>query len=122
LLAVILVTLVIVAIAGLWVIRVRQRDLAKTTGIHSLAVLPFQSIGDPSLSYLGLGMTDALVTRLGNQSRMTVRTMSAVRKYVGETDPLRVGRELGVDAVLDGTSHRATAAGCKRTYSLDGQL
>jgi DNA-binding winged helix-turn-helix (wHTH) protein/TolB-like protein/Flp pilus assembly protein TadD len=73
--------------------------------IRSLAVLPFRSLtpaGD-SRDYLGLGMADALITRLGSTGRIIVRPTSAVVKYAnGTLDPLAAGREQKVDAVLDG--------------------
>jgi DNA-binding winged helix-turn-helix (wHTH) protein/TolB-like protein/Tfp pilus assembly protein PilF len=77
--------------------------------LRSLAVLPFALI-DPGAGdeYLGLGLADALITQLGNTGQLVVRPTSAVRKY---TDPQRdsgaVGRELGVDAVLEGAVQQA---------------
>ena len=70
--------------------------------LRSIAVLPFKTIG--SESYLGIGLSDALITRLGNIHQITVRPTSAVRKYVDPNqDPLAIGRQQGVDAVLDGS-------------------
>jgi DNA-binding winged helix-turn-helix (wHTH) protein/tetratricopeptide (TPR) repeat protein len=76
---------------------------------RSLAVLPFISLGPPDTDdYLGLGMADALITRLGNLRRILVRPTSAVRAYVGQTpDPVTAGRSLGVDMVLEGAIQRA---------------
>jgi len=76
---------------------------------RSLAVLPFISLGPKDTDeYLGLGMADALITRLGNIRRIIVRPTSAVRAYVGQTpDPVAAGRSLGVDMVLEGSIQRA---------------
>ena len=73
--------------------------------MKTIAVLPFKQIGaEVNDEYLGLGMADALITKLSNVHQFTVRPTSAVRKYVGaEQDPLAAGRELGVEAVLDGS-------------------
>ena len=73
--------------------------------IKSLAVLPFKPINkDARDAYLELGMADTLITRLSNLADVAVRPTTAVRKYDGlEQDPLAAGRELKVDAVLDGT-------------------
>jgi DNA-binding winged helix-turn-helix (wHTH) protein/TolB-like protein/tetratricopeptide (TPR) repeat protein len=76
--------------------------------IGSLAVLPFQALdakrGD---EYLGLGMADALITRLGNTGKVIVRPTSAIQKYAtSELSPQAAGREQGVDAVLDGRIQR----------------
>ena len=76
--------------------------------IRSIAVLPFQSIGVPeSDSYLGLGLADALIGRLGNLKQIQVRPTSAVRVYATPpTDLKLVGRQLKVDAVLEGNIQR----------------
>jgi DNA-binding winged helix-turn-helix (wHTH) protein/TolB-like protein len=72
--------------------------------IRSLAVLPFQTLGAKrGDEYLGLGMADALITRLGNTGKIIVRPTSAIQKYAAEDlSPQAVGQEQGVDAVLDG--------------------
>jgi TolB-like protein/DNA-binding winged helix-turn-helix (wHTH) protein/lipoprotein NlpI len=76
--------------------------------IRSIAVLPFQSIGVPeSDSYLGLGMADALISRLGKLRQIQVRPTSAIRVY--DTPPIdlkSVGQQLRVDAVLEGNIRR----------------
>jgi DNA-binding winged helix-turn-helix (wHTH) protein/TolB-like protein/Flp pilus assembly protein TadD len=76
--------------------------------IRSLAVLPFQTLGAKrGDEYLGLGMADALITRLGNTGKIIVRPTSAIQKYaVQELSPQAAGREQGVDAVLDGRIQR----------------
>lgn len=77
--------------------------------VRSLAVLPFQPLGaEASDDYLGLGMTDTLITKLSNIRRIIVRPTSAVRKYTSpEQDPLAAGREQGVEAVLEGSIQRS---------------
>ena len=72
--------------------------------IRSLAVLPFQTLGAKrGDEYLGLGMADALITRLGSTGKIIVRPTSAIQKYAAEDlSPQAVGQEQGVDAVLDG--------------------
>jgi len=72
--------------------------------IRSLAVLPFQTLGAKrGDEYLGLGMADALITRLGNTGKIIVRPTSAIQKYAAENlSPQAAGLEQGVDAVLDG--------------------
>ena len=69
-----------------------------------VAVLPFESGGaesDPN--HVGLGMADAVITRLSHIGRLTVRPTSAISRYVaGGVDPLKVARELGVQTVVVG--------------------
>lgn len=79
------------------------------TPVGSLAVLPFEPLGGEAEDhYLGLGLADALITRLSNLHPLTVRPTSAVRRFVGAgRDPVAAGRDLKVDAVLDATLKRS---------------
>ena len=72
--------------------------------IKSIAVLPFKPlVADSHDEALELGMTETLITRLSGMKEVAVRSMSAVRKYNSlEQDPLLVGQQQMVDAVLDG--------------------
>ncbi|MGI8735524.1 MAG: tetratricopeptide repeat protein [Pyrinomonadaceae bacterium] len=81
---------------------------------QSIAVLPFRVLGgigpaeNTGDEYLGLGLTDALITRLSNVQRLIVRPTSSVLRYRGvAVDPLLAGRDLGVDYVVDGSLRRA---------------
>ena len=82
---------------------------AAAQGPRSLAVLPFRSLtkeeGDDAL---GLGMADALITRLAATGRVAVRPTGTIRRFVdAEVDATEAGRMLGVDAVVDGRLQRA---------------
>src|SRR6185436_7027790 len=71
----------------------------------SLAVLPLKVLDmgtDSAPDYLGMGLADALITRLSGIRRFAVRPTSSVLRYGADTDPLVAGRELGVAFVLDG--------------------
>jgi DNA-binding winged helix-turn-helix (wHTH) protein/TolB-like protein/tetratricopeptide (TPR) repeat protein len=98
---------VALAVGGIFWLRMHQpRPVAEAPHIRSLAVLPFQSIS-PEPSYLGLGLADVLINRMGTLPEISVRPISAVRKFSdGARDPLTAGRELGVDLVLDGNIQR----------------
>ncbi|HJQ32711.1 MAG TPA: protein kinase [Pyrinomonadaceae bacterium] len=80
---------------------------------NSLAVLPLkilESTGGLAEGgeYLGVGLADALITRLGSLRRFTLRPTSSVLRYRGhDSDPLTAGRELGVTYVLEGRVRRA---------------
>jgi DNA-binding winged helix-turn-helix (wHTH) protein/TolB-like protein/Flp pilus assembly protein TadD len=80
----------------------------ETVAIRSLAVLPFRTLGAKNGDeYLGLGMADALITRLGNTGKIIVRPTSTIQKYASEElSPQAAGQEQGVDAVLDGRIQR----------------
>ena len=56
---------------------------------------------------MGVGLADALITRLSNVQRLLVRPTSSVLRYHGgEIDPLIAGRDLNVDYILDGNLRR----------------
>ena len=75
----------------------------RASQISSIAVLPFKVIGADDDDYLGFGLADALIIKLSQMKQIIVRPTSAVRKYVGSArDPLEIGRELNVEAVLEG--------------------
>jgi DNA-binding winged helix-turn-helix (wHTH) protein/TolB-like protein/Flp pilus assembly protein TadD len=82
---------------------------AGSAGARSVAVLPLKAIGsDAEAAHLGLGMTDAMITKLSNLQQISVRPTSAIFRYTnGEYDPVKAGRELGVDAVVEGSVQRA---------------
>ena len=77
--------------------------------LRSIAVLPFKVIStDPGDDYLGVGMSDAIITRLTQLTQIAVRPTSAVLKYAAEEiDPVEAGKQLGVDAILSGRMTRA---------------
>lgn len=71
--------------------------------IRSVAVLPFICVARPAHENLGLGLADAIITKLAKTGIMVVRPTSAVVKYANAlTDVVSVGREQGVDAILTG--------------------
>ena len=78
---------------------------------ESIAVLPFRVLSPPGENtgdeYLGVGLTDALITRLSNVQRLVVRPTSSVLRYQGSAiDPLVAGRDLGIDYIVDGSIRR----------------
>lgn len=109
--ALLMLALGALASGAIWLVHPRGgRDAAAPTAsiaIRSLAVLPFELISDRTdEAYLGLGLTDALITRLSGQGAVRIRPIAAVRRYAGSRDPTAAGTELHVDAVLDGTIQR----------------
>jgi TolB-like protein/DNA-binding winged helix-turn-helix (wHTH) protein/Tfp pilus assembly protein PilF len=94
------------AILAVWLFRSRGRPPA---GIRSLAVLPLESLsGDASQNYFADGMTDELITDLAQISALRVISRTSVMVYKGARKPLpQIGRELNVDAVVEGTVLRS---------------
>ena len=72
--------------------------------IKSLAVLPLKSFDKNGVEEaLRLRITDALITRLGSLKEIAVRPTNAILRFAdGEGDVISAGKEIEVDAVLDG--------------------
>jgi DNA-binding winged helix-turn-helix (wHTH) protein len=72
--------------------RFAAEDGPEAAAVPTLAVLPFIALGrNKEDAYLGAGLADALITRLGGTGRVMVRPTSAVLRHAGR-DPRRVGR------------------------------
>jgi len=71
-------------------------------------VLPFRPlVAESRDESLEVGMADTLITSLSNLRPLIIRPTSAVRRYGGlDQDPVAAGRELKVDAVMDGSIQR----------------
>ena len=79
------------------------------TVIHSLAVLPLESLSnDASQDYFADGMTDELISDLGQLSALRVISRTSVMGYKHAHKPLpQIARELNVDAIVEGTVLRS---------------
>jgi eukaryotic-like serine/threonine-protein kinase len=75
-----------------------------TKQISSIAVMPFvNESGNAEVEYLSDGMTETLITSLSQIPNLNVKARSSVFRYKGkETDPRTIGKELSVQAVLNG--------------------
>jgi adenylate cyclase len=75
----------------------------------SIAVLPFLNMsGDPEQEYFADGMTEDLITDLSKVSGLFVIARNSSFTYKGKAvDVKRVGRELGVRYVLEGSVRKA---------------
>jgi serine/threonine-protein kinase len=75
-----------------------------------LAVLPFANLsGDPEQEYLSDGLTQEMIAQLGRlhpQSLSVIARTSVMRYKKTETPIDQIGRELGVDYVLEGSVQR----------------
>ena len=77
--------------------------------IRSLAVLPLESLSsDASQDYFADGMTDELISDLGQISALRVISRTSVMAYKHARKPLpQIARELNVEAVVEGTVLRS---------------
>jgi TolB-like protein/Tfp pilus assembly protein PilF/predicted Ser/Thr protein kinase len=90
---------VLAAIAGAVIL---MRGLGEA--IDSVAVLPFINVSaDPNSEYLSDGITESVINNLAQLHGLRVIARSTVFRYKGkDADPLKVGQDLHVGAVLTG--------------------
>jgi TolB-like protein/Tfp pilus assembly protein PilF len=76
----------------------------KVNRIESIAVMPFVNEGgNADLEYLSDGMTETLISSLSQLPNLNVKARSSVFRYKGkETDAKTIGRDLNVQAMLNG--------------------
>ena len=89
--------------------RVREQPVPAPPREQTLAIVPFRLLTpDPQLQFLGIGIADAVITRVSNLEPVRVRPTAAVLRYATENrDPQSIGREVAADYVLAGTLQTA---------------
>lgn len=77
--------------------------------IRSLAVLPLRNLsGDPGQDYFAEGITEMLTTEISRASPLRVISRSSAAHYGNSSKSVReMARELGVDALLEGSVERS---------------
>jgi TolB-like protein len=77
----------------------------KTAAPTTLAVLPLQVLTEKEkIGYLGVGISDAIITRLANISQLRVRPTSSILRYKDQpADVQEAGKTLNAENVLSGT-------------------
>ena len=102
-------------VAGVYVYWSRSK---KTTAIQSIAVMPFvNASGNSELDYLSDGVTETLIQTLSQLPNLNVKSRSSVFRYKGkETDAKTIGKELNVEAILNG---RVVQRGEQLTLNLE---
>ena len=100
--AVALVVMFVLIAGGVWF--AVSRLSASTDAIQSLAVMPFVNVGgNADVEYLSDGMTETLISSLSRLPNLNVKARSSVFRYKGkEANPQTIGKELNVQAILNG--------------------
>lgn len=82
----------------------RDRTAKSAFAPKSIAVLPFKTMNPTTQNDLmGLGIADALILKLSRLDQSSVLPVSSVFRYVNrDKDAVSIGKDLGVDTVLDG--------------------
>ena len=102
--------LVLIACAALAGVLARAgRDTTASPQIRSLAVLPLEDLsGGASQEYFADGLTDELITNLAKLNSVRVISRTSVMRYKKTRKPVQqIGRELSVDAVVEGAIVRS---------------
>jgi len=98
--------LVGIALAALIYFVYRQQSIRRlpTQRPRSLAILPFQNLKPGADScFLGFSLADAVITKLGYVSALTVRPSYAIAKYRNQAIEIpKVAADLNVDTLLTG--------------------
>ncbi|WP_437606435.1 protein kinase [Sorangium sp. So ce834] len=80
---------------------------ASSPALKTVAVLPFRNVGAPDDEYLADGFTEDLTDTLSMTAGLKVRPRAAVsRVRLDGRDPRDIGRELGVQVVVEGSLRR----------------
>ena len=100
--AAIVAFMLVVGAVGIWTY-LRSRNNTDAA-VPSIAVMPFvNESGNSEVEYLSDGMTETLINNLSQIPNLNVKARSLVFRYKGkDTNPQTVGRDLDVQAVLNG--------------------
>ena len=106
-----LAALALAVIAGvIWIVRERTTVPPSANGdIRSLIVLPLENYsGNPEQDYLSDGMTEALIARLSSIHALRVISRTSAMQFKGTRKSVpAIGKELNVDAVVEGSVLRS---------------
>ncbi len=86
----------------------RLTGTVETAPIRSIAVLPLDNLsGDPEQEYFANGMTEALISKLAQIGSLDIISRTSIMLYKDSKKPLpQIVRELGVDAIIEGSVTR----------------
>lgn len=87
----------------------RETNLVEPGKIRSIVVLPLENLmNDPEQGYFVEGMHDALITELSKVKALRVISRTSAMRYAGSGKSVpEIGRELDVDAVIEGSVLKA---------------
>ena len=122
----VLATVSVVVLAGaIWFVAPERSLLVPTAGgrVRSLAVLPLTNLsGDRGQEYFADAMTEELTTRLAKLGNWRVTSRTSVMGYRGTQKKIpEIAKELGVDAVVEGSVIRDGARVKITAQLIDGR-
>ena len=109
--------LIVLAVAGVLLLRPSRKGAAETGGIKRVAVLPFENLGSPEDDYFAEGIADEIRGKLTSLSGVEViaRSSSVPYKKTSKT-PAQIARELDVRYLLTATVRWQKGTGASRVH------
>jgi TolB-like protein/Flp pilus assembly protein TadD len=107
LLAVVAAAALLIVAGGAWLAWRSRASAPSEGGVNGrkrIVVLPFENLGSPEDSYFAAGMTEEITSRLAGVRTLAVASRTTASEYDRTGKTLKkVGADLGVDYVLEGT-------------------
>jgi DNA-binding winged helix-turn-helix (wHTH) protein/TolB-like protein/tetratricopeptide (TPR) repeat protein len=100
------VVVIVVAVAAVAVVRrMSVGEVQAPPFPQTIAILPFKPVVEGQRNEaMELGMADSLIMELSRSPHLIVRPFNSTRRFAAvDQDPLAAGRQLAVEAVVDGT-------------------
>jgi TolB-like protein/DNA-binding winged helix-turn-helix (wHTH) protein/Tfp pilus assembly protein PilF len=103
-----LAVIALAAIVLLWQAQRHRAEKQASLPIQSVAVLPLTNLSpDPNQEFFSDGLTDELITELARTGNLRVISRSSVYSFKGSRKAApEIGRDLKVDAIVEGTVER----------------
>ena len=102
--------------------KARTASVELKSSPETIAVLPFRDISAATSDGWGIGITDAIISRLTSLQNLAVRPTTSVMKYAKDApEPTEAAKALGVESVLEGTYQRASGVTRVTVQLIDGQ-
>jgi serine/threonine protein kinase/tetratricopeptide (TPR) repeat protein len=93
----------------------RPTEIETTGRVPMIAVLPFENLGNPEDEYFADGMTEEITSRLAGIDGLGVISRTSAMQYKHSGKSLsQIGKELGVNYVLEGSVRWAKTGGQSR--------
>ncbi len=106
------VVLAVAALAFIFFPRPKSSQTETANAMPMIAVLPFENLGNPEDEYFADGMTDEITSRLVGINGLGVISGTSAMQYKRSDKSLnQIGKELGVNYVLEGSVRWAKAGG-----------
>ena len=109
--------LIVLAAAGISVLRRSHKGGAEAGGIKRVAVLPFENLGAPEDDYFADGIADEIRGKLTSLARVEVIARASSISYKKTTKtPKQIAQELNVSYLLTATVRWEKAGGVSRVH------